>query len=831
MKQKTIYYYNYMSSKKLSKNNSSLDVDRLYRNCDLSSLKFETTQDLPSLDQPLIGQDRALESAGFGIKMNSEGYNLFALGPEETDKRNLLETLINREVESHEPSSDWCYVCNYKDEQKPLAIELPAGKAKKFEEMMHQLASELPNALTATFESEEYQNQRQAIEEEAKEEEQRALRDLQSKAEGKGLTLMSSPSGFTIAPTKDGRVMNQDEVNNLPEEERKKLEEEVFSFQKELQETLRRMPTKQRKYREKKQELDKEIATYAVKDLIQEVENQFSDHPKVLQYLEATQKDIVDNVNRIINPWGSNPMQQAMGGGQQERDTSTPEDDPVLWRYTVNVIVDNSELTGAPVIYEDNPTYTNLIGRIEHVTSQMGAMTTDFTHIKPGALHRANGGYLLIDAFRILTKPYAWDGLKRALQGKKLKIESPGEMYGLFSTKSLEAEAVDLDVKVILFGDRMLYYLLCEYDNDFRNLFKVEVDFENEIDWTSENLELYARLLGSMTSKNNLQPLHKSGVERVIEHASRIASDSEKITAQIRKVEDLLRESNYWASQNGNKVIDREDVQKAIDHQYYRSGRLRDRVLEEIKRKTIFIDTDGTRVGQVNGLSVLSIGNISFGRPTRITARVQLGRGEVSNIEREVEMSGPIHSKGVLILSSFLGSRYALDSPLSISASLVFEQSYSGVDGDSASSTELYALLSAIAEVPVSQSIAITGSVNQHGQVQPIGGVNEKVEGFFEICSHRGLTGDQGVLIPSANVKNLMLKSEVVEAVKAGKFHIYPVDHIDHGMELLTGIEMGEKDENENYPEGSINDRVKKALTQYAGIRQKYASPTNGSQK
>ncbi len=820
-----------MSSKKLSKHNSSLDTERLYRNCDLSSLKFETTQDFPSLDQPLIGQDRALESAGFGIKMNRDGYNLFALGPEETDKRNLLETLINQQVESHEPSSDWCYVCNYSDEQKPVAIELPAGKAKKFEKKMHQLASELPNALTATFESEEYQNQRQAIEEEAKEEEQRALRELQSKAESKGLTLMSSPSGFTIAPTKDGKVMNQDEVNNLPDEERKKLEEEVFTFQKELQETLRRMPTKQRKYREKKQELDKEIATYAVKDLIQEVENEFSDYQKVVQYLEETRKDIVDNVNRIINPWGSNPMQQAMGGGQQERDTSTPEDDPVLWRYTVNVIVDNSELTGAPVIYEDNPTYTNLVGRIEHVTSQMGAMTTDFTHIKPGALHRANGGYLLIDAFRILTKPYAWDGLKRALQGKKLKIESPGEMYGLFSTKSLEAEAVDLDVKVILFGDRMLYYLLCEYDNDFRNLFKVEVDFENEIDRNPENLELYARLLGSMVNKNNLMPLHKSGAERVIEHASRLASDSEKITAQIRRVEDLLRESDHWANQNDKQAIDRDDVQKAIDHQYYRSGRLRDRMLEEIKRKTIFIDTAGTRTGQVNGLSVLSIGNISFGRPTRITARVQLGRGEVSNIEREVEMSGPIHSKGVLILSSFLGSRYALESPLSISASLVFEQSYSGVDGDSASSTELYALLSAISEVPVSQSLAITGSVNQHGQVQPIGGVNEKIEGFFEICSYRGLTGDQGVLIPSANIKNLMLKSEVVEAVDSGKFHIYPVDHIDQGMELLTGIEMGEKDKNGNYPEGSINDKVKKALTQYAGIRQNYASPTNGSQK
>ncbi len=808
--------------------------DQLFRKCDLSSLKFSTTDDLTDPEESLIGQDRALSSADFGIQMEGEGYNVFALGPEETDKRDLLERMINRQVAEYEPSPDWCYVCNYADEQKPKAIKLPSGKAVRFRQLMHELASDLPNALTSTFESEEYQNQRQAIEEEAKEEEQKTFRELQKKAEKKGLALMSSPSGFTIAPVKEGKVMKEKEVNELPEDERNRLEEEVMNFQKELSEALHRLPGKQRQYREKRQQLDKEVATYAVNDLIKKVEAEFGEFEAVQEYIKQTQEDIVNHVNRIMNPGGQNPMQQAMqqmGGGMPERDTSDPKNDPVLWRYTVNIVVDNSKKTGAPVIYEDNPTYTNLIGRIEHVTSQMGAMTTDFTHVKPGALHQANGGYLLIDAFRILTKPYAWDGLKRALQGKKLKIESPGEMYGLFSTKTLEPDPIDLDVKIILFGDRMLYYLLCQYDQDFNNLFKVEVDFEDVIPWDDQNQELYARLIARMARKAKLKPLDKSGVERVIEHAARLAHDSQKVTAEIRKIEDLLRESDYWSRKNGNQVIKRPDVDRAIQHQHYRSGRLKDRVQEEIKRKNVFIDTEGRKTGQVNGLSVLSIGNTVFGRPTRITARVQLGRGEVSNIEREVEMSGPIHSKGVLILSSFLGARYALQTPLSISASLVFEQSYSGVDGDSASSTELYALLSAIAEIPLKQSIAVTGSVNQHGTVQPIGGVNEKVEGFFDICAYRGLTGEQGVLIPTANVKNLMLKDELVEAVEKGQFNIYPVDHIDQGMELLTDMKMGEKTDSGTYPDDTINARVYEALNRYASIRQKFTALPNGSSK
>jgi lon-related putative ATP-dependent protease len=453
----------------------------------------------------------------------------------------------------------------------------------------------------------------------------------------------------------------------------------------------------------------------------------------------------------------------------------------------------------------------------------MGTLTTDFTYIKPGALLKANGGYLLLDARRVLTQPFAWEGLKRALQGNKLKIESPGDIYGIYSTISLDPEPVELNVKVILIGSRLLYYLLCAYDPDFKNLFKVDVDFEDEIQWDDENQTLYARLIAGLANKYKLNPLDKGAVSRIIEHASRMVSDNQKVTTHIRDIVDLMREADFWGRQNGANITERSAVQKAIEQKIYRSARLRDRYQEEILRDTIFIDTEGSQVGQVNGLSVVQLGHSAFGHPTRITARVQVGKGEVVNIEREVEMSGPIHSKGVLILSAFLGARYAIDKPLSLSASLVFEQSYGGVEGDSASSTELYALLSAIGEIPVKQSIAITGSVNQHGKIQPIGGVNEKVEGFYDICEQRGLDGSHGVLIPESNVKNLMLKQEVVDAVKAEKFNIYAISNIDEGMELLTDIPVGSRDEEGNYPEGSINYRVEQKLSHLASIRQEYA--------
>jgi lon-related putative ATP-dependent protease len=490
--------------------------------------------------------------------------------------------------------------------------------------------------------------------------------------------------------------------------------------------------------------------------------------------------------------------------------------------------VDHSQTQGAPIIYEDQPTYQNLVGRVEHI-SQMGALLTDFTLIKPGALHRANGGYLVLDARQLLLQPYAWEGLKRALQARQIRIESLGQIYSWISTVSLEPEPVPLQVKVILLGERLLYYLLCRYDPDFMELFKVAADFEDNMVRNDDNDLAYAHLIAGLAEKEKLRPFDTTAIARIIEHSARLAEDSARLTTHMQSISDLLREADYWADEEGHEMVTAVDIQQALDAQIYRASRIRERVQENILRQTIFIDTEGAVMGQVNGLSVLSLGNYAFGQPSRITARARLGKGEVIDIERQVEMGGPIHSKGVLILTGFLGARYAAERPLSLSATLVFEQSYGGVEGDSASSAELYALLSALAELPINQSLAVTGSVNQRGQVQAIGGVNEKIEGFFDLCQARGLTGKQGVLIPAANVKHLMLRQDVVTAVAHNQFHIYPVTTIDQGIELLTGTIAGEVDETGNYPPDSVNGRVVARLTTLAEKAKAFAAPASAN--
>lgn len=799
--------------------------DQLYRTCDIEHLHFETTDELKAPNHLMIGQDRALASTGFGIRMDQDGFNIYALGPEETDKRNLLEVLVNKEAEDQNVPDEWCYVCNFEDNQKPTALRLPPGEAVKLKNMMNGFVEDLPNILTTAFESEEYQNRRQAMEENLKEEEQKDFSNLQKNAKARGLTLLSTPIGYSFVPLKDGEIMKMEEMKQLSDEERNEIEHDINEFQSELQKILRQIPERQRKFRKIKNELNKEFADFSIRGLIEEIEAEFGEQPEIVHYLEEVRRDIIDHVEEIINPGGSNLFLQTFAGGQELNPPASEH--PVLWRYGVNIMVNNADSEGAPVIYEDNPTYNNLVGSIEHVT-RMGTLTTDYTYIKPGSLHRANGGYLLLDAQQVLTQPFAWEGLKRALLSGKIKIESPGQLYGIINTVTLDPDPVDLDVKVILLGSRLLYYLLCTYDPDFKTLFKVEVDFEDEIDWNPENQELYAELIAGLAQKYDLNPLNRPAVARVIEQAARRVNDNRKITAHIRYITDLLRETDYWSRQEGEKVTGKTAVQKAIDQQLYRSGRLRDRIQEEILRKTLFIDTEGHKTGQVNGLTVVNMGHLTFGYPTRITARVRVGTGDVVNIEREVEMSGPIHSKGVLILSAFLGARYALDKPLSLSASLVFEQSYGGVEGDSASSTELYALLSAIAGVPLKQSIAVTGSVNQHGEIQPIGGINEKIEGFFDICNMRGLTGDQGVIIPESNIKNLMLKQEVIDAVANERFHIYPVKSIDRGMEILAGMEMGAPDADGMYPKDTVNYLVEETLNRFASIRQRFSIKPNG---
>lgn len=796
----------------------ALDPESLCRRCDPDRFSFQTTDELEDL-QEIVGQPRAVAAMRFGINMGRDGYNVYALGPTGTGKHTLARRFVEEKAASEPVPMDVCYVYNFEAPHRPRALRLPPGTAVQLRDDMRRLVEDVRTTLMSAFESDEFRTRRQVIEEEFRERQERAFGELRERARERGLALLRTPVGLVFAPLRaDGEVMPPEEFQKLPQEEQKRLEAEIEQLQNELQKIIMEIPRWEREMNRRIRELGREFTNFAVRDLMDEMRQKYASLPDVVSYLDAVQADIVENVRSFLRPDGGAPQD----GAAEPMAVHAWLETPFIRRYRVNVLVDHSQSQGAPVVYEDNPTYLNLVGRIEHM-AQMGALVTDFTLIKPGALHRANGGYLILDVRKVLSEPYAWEGLKRALQSRRITIESPGQLAGLVTTISLEPEPIPLDVKVILLGDRLLYYLLQEYDPDFSELFKVAADFEEEVDRTEETELLYARLIATMARREGLRPFDRTGVARVIDHCARMAEDAEKLSTRMREVVDLLREADYWAGEAGKAVVDGEAVEQAIAAQIYRSDRLRERLQEEILRDTIFIDTDGAKVGQVNGLSVIDLGGFRFGRPSRITARVRLGRGEVIDIEREVEMGGPIHSKGVLILSSFLGARYAAERPLSLSASLVFEQSYSGVEGDSASSAELYALLSAIAEVPIKQSLAVTGSVNQHGQIQAIGGVNEKIEGFFDICKARGLTGEQGVIIPAANVKHLMLRRDVVEAVREGKFHIYAVETVDEGIELLTGLPAGERDEEGLYPEGSINALVEARLEELARRRQEYS--------
>jgi lon-related putative ATP-dependent protease len=800
--------------------NHRLKPEELYRATDPAQFDFETTDELDVLSE-VIGQPRAVEAMRFGMEIDSDGYNIFALGPPETAKRNIIQHFFEQRAREMPVPDDWCYVNNFDDAHKPKNIRLPAGMGVEFRDDMDELIEELQTALSSAFESEEYQARRQSVMEEFKEKQSEAFEELQERARSQGVALIRTPAGLAVAPVRGEEVLSPEEVQQLPEEERARLEEKVEEIQDDLQKIMQQVPRWQREMRKRLEELNREMANLAVGGLIDELREKYSDFPEAQDHLDVVQEDVVEHADDFLpsqqENQGSSIVQalQRRGGRQPGRGPRS------LQRYEVNVIVDHSDTEGAPVIYEDNPTYQNLIGRVEH-QARMGALHTDFRMIKSGALHRANGGYLVLDVRKVLTQPYAWEGLKRALKSEEIRIESLGQMLSMISTISLEPESIPLDVKIALFGERILYYLLWQLDPEFTELFKVQADFEDEMDRGDEEQQLYARFIATLTEHHELRPLDRSAVARVVERSARMVGDSEKLSMHTHDISDLLREADYWAGKNEHEVITASDVQEAIDAQIYRADRIRERMQEAILREIYLIDTQGEKAAQVNGLSVLMLGNFAFGRPTRITARTRLGKGEVIDIEREVELGGPLHSKGVLILSGFLGARYAEDTPLSLSASLVFEQSYGGVEGDSASSAELYALLSAIADVPIKQSLAVTGSVNQHGQVQAIGGVNEKIEGFFDICEARGLTGDQGVLIPQSNVKHLMLRQDVVDAVEAGDFHVYAVSTIDEGIELLTGMEAGERDEEGNYPEGTFNYLVQQRLQELAETREAF---------
>ncbi|CAK0751682.1 Lon-like ATP-dependent protease [Gammaproteobacteria bacterium] len=790
-----------------------LSPEVLLRRCSLEHLPFQTTAELADLDET-VGQNRALEAIHFGVGMRHAGYNLYVLGPPGHGKHNLVQTFLAARAATSVTPSDWCYVHNFQTPHKPRTLRLPAGQGTILRRDLERLLEELQRALSAAFENDEYRHRVKEIEDISDKRQEHALKEVQKQAEYQEIALLNVRGNFSFAPLRGGKVISPEVFAKFPEQEREQIEAVIDDLQKRLNKVLHELPGWVRETRLRIKEIKRAVILNVVGHLIDETKKSYPDLPAVLTYLDEIQQDLIENAEELR---GYNTD----GGDGKSGDPFQPKtrrENNDLRRYYINTLVHHDSTAGAPVVYEDNPTYQALVGRIEH-TTQMGTLLTDFSLIKAGALHRANGGYLLLDARKLLMQPFAWEALKRALHSREIRIEPLGQWLSLVNTEPLEPEPIPLTVKVVLIGERVLYYLLHAYDPEFSALFKVVADFEDKFPRLPENDLLYARLIATLARREGLFPLTQGACAVVIEQAARLAEDSERLTLHVQAINDLLCEANWWASEARRELVTATDVECALAAQKRRCGRIRDQLFDEVLRGTVYIDTTGSRVGQVNVLSVIQLGAIDFGHPSRVTATVHAGEGHVVDIEREVELGGPLHTKGVLILSAFLAARYAHRRPLSLGANLVFEQSYGEIEGDSASLAELCALLSSLADVPIHQSLALTGSVNQHGEVQPIGGVNEKIEGFFELCTARGLTGKQGVLIPATNVKHLMLHANVIEAAAAGRFRIYAVATVDEAVELLTDLPAGERNIVGAYSPGSFNYRVETRLARFSETR------------
>lgn len=786
-----------------------LSIEQLRRRCDPAIFEFASTAGLPALDE-VIGQDRAVRAVSFGIDIESPGYHMYALGPAGTGKTTTIKKFLERKAADQPVPDDVCYVKNFDFPDQPRTIRLPAGRGCKFRDDMDQLVQELKTEVPRAFESEEYQEEQEKIREGLQQKRQTLLQELKADAESRGFTLLQTPQGIAIAPVIQGNVISPEQFSQLDDETRQQIEQHQGGLQNKLRETTRRVQKLQQEARDQVREADRRVVGFAVEHLINELKEKYAAFDGVVEFLDGVRADILDNVQTFKQLEQMEESQQQMPLALMRGMQQPPFD-----QYRINLIVDHCDTQGAPVVLETNPSYHNLIGRIEH-EAQFGALVTDFTMIKGGALHRANGGYLMVEAHDMLLKPFAWEALKRALKNQELRIERMGEERQAITTKSLEPEPIPLDVKVIVIGDPMLYYVLHGRDEDFQELFKVKADFAVQMAWNSDAPPKYAHFIGGICREESLPHFDPSGVAKVVERGARMVADQGKLATKFGEIVDLIRESSYWAGQNGHDLVQASDVQQAIEEKIYRSNKLEERIQEMIEDGTILIDTAGDVAGQVNGISVLPLGDYSFGKPSRITARTHVGSAGVVNIDRETELGGRIHNKGVMILAGYLGGTFAADIPLTLSASITFEQLYEEVEGDSASSAELYALLSSLSGFPIRQDLAVTGSVNQRGQVQAIGGVNEKIEGFFDVCKIKGLNGDQGVVIPQSNVKNLMLREDVIEAVEAGQFHIYPVSTIDEGIEVLTGEEAGERQPDGTYPEGAIYAAVQERLRELA---------------
>ena len=793
--------------------------DQLRRICSTDNFNFRCTSDIEPIKE-FIGQERAISSIDFGLAVERPGYNLFLTGLTGTGKASTIEERLRQFIREKKNSgwtyevNDWCYVHNFAEPDHPRILKLQQGQGKIFSSEMEQLLKTLKHEIPKTFGSEEFTKQKQTITEEHQKKYQESVSALEQEAKEKDLMVQIYQGGANVIPVRDDKPMSREEFMKLPEEEREDIESKRLEMLKKVEETYAHMKNIEKDVREKMKQIEMKAGEFAISGPFEELLKKYNDFPNVIQFLKEAREHTLDKLELFVQPQSEKQMSQI---------GSPIQVDPYNV-YRVNVFVDNSNQEIPPIVVEQNPHWFNLFGKIER-KALMGTYMSDHMMIKPGAVQMANSGYLILNVRDVLLNPGSWEGLKRVIKGKEAKTEDPGQQFGFFLPQGMRPEAMPVDLKLIMLGNDYLYHMLMTYEEDFWEMFKVKADFDYQMDRTDDNLKSYTCFIRKCCDEEKLLPFDSSGVAKVLEYASRSVSHKDKLSARFGLLKDVLIEADYWARNQSSREISGYHVEKAIREKIYRLDLIAERIRQLIAEGTLIVDIEGIAIGQVNGLSVYDLGIISFGRPSRITAKTFLGKRGVINIERESQLSGHIHDKGVLILSGYLGWKYARKHPLSLSASICFEQMYSGVEGDSASSTELYAILSSLADLPLRQDIAVTGSVNQKGEIQPIGGVNEKIEGFYDICKIKGLTGNQGVIIPQRNIKNLMVREDVVHDVRQGNFHIYSVETIDQGIEILTGIPAGDEQEDGSYPHGSVNYLVDDCLSRYAETMKTYYFP------
>ncbi|OGS45840.1 MAG: hypothetical protein A2539_05575 [Elusimicrobia bacterium RIFOXYD2_FULL_34_15] len=787
-----------------------LNFNELINVCNPDLFNFETTKDL-SIKEELIGQERALRSVDFGISIKSEGYNIYVSGISGTGRKTMVMKELKQIAEAESVPEDICYLYNFEKKDEPKAIKIPAGIGCQFQKDMEDLIIDIESEIKKIFSSEEYEKNRKQIITKFEQQKDALFHEVEEIAKQKGLTLEQTPFGFVTIPLVNNHAANEKDFEKFSDEKKSEIKHNQKEVYDKYDEFSKKIKNLEKEAKKEIQSLDEKISIYAIGHLLDDLRKKYEKHEKIVKHLNDIQQDIIKNLD-IFKKEEEQPSLSFL---------PTLSLREVLNKYKVNLLVDNCNTKGAPIVYVDNPTYHNIMGKVEY-KAMFGVLLTDFLMIKPGTSHIANGGYMVIEAMEIFKNPFAWDTLKRIMKNNQIKIEDISEKYGLLSASGLKPEPIQVNFKVIIIGDPQIYHILNIYDNEFSKLFKVKVDFDTNIKRNDSSVLQYANYIANKCREENLLPFTKYAVANMVELGSRFTEHKGKLTTRFLKITDMLREANYWAKKTGSKVIDSEHVKRAIGEKIFRSNMIEEKIGEFIEENTLFIDVKGSVVGQINGISVLDIGDYAFGKPSRITATTFFGKGEITNIEREVKLSGKIHSKGILILHGYLAEKFGQNVPLSFSASIGFEQLYDEIEGDSASSAELYCLISSLSELPLRQDIAVTGSVNQKGMVQPIGAVNEKIEGFYKTCKSLGLTGTQGVMIPDSNVKHLMLNDEVVNAVKNSKFHIYSVSTIEQGIELLTGLIAGEKDIDGKYPEGTIYYKIYEKLTQYANLESKF---------